>query len=811
LSPCKLSMNNSTEDTATFSSTPAFASLVHVLSNASDSVKAMAEAVMEISELSSSDLIMIVQKSDLNILHDSIAFSLQYMRQLEDLDENDTLVKVLRNNWTHDKEFNNPGYFSGHTDSYKGTELGEALAEKQVSSFLILPISKKANQWGYLCLFEIDAPRLWSNDFIEAMKSVTSILAFFLNNLELSDELHRKELYLKQAVESSNDGNWEMDLMNNSIHFSRQWKAMLGYSDKDLKDEFETFEDLLHPDDRDIVLAVLDPYTKVGLGDYECQYRLRTQRGTYKWVLTRASVLNNNDGLPERFVATNIDVTTRVKFAESLRKEERKYEDLIDSVQEIIFKTDHQGVFTFINSAWERSTGFNPSQIIGQSCIDYIYHEDRELTQKKMKELAAGQSDVNEVFEMRFLTKSGNTVWVEANIAARKTPEGDVEEFYGTFFDIQRRKSAEFSSTYSEEKFTSISDSMADLIVQIDQNGRITFASNASTAIFGAPPDVIKGKKALSFVHPGDRSLVVNEIFSGFRKGSKKIIKEYRIVRVDGKVQWIETLAQPIISQEGEITYLAVIRDIELRKKTEDEIRRNLLQEKRLSELKSRFLTMTSHEFRTPLSSIKSSIELLDMYTSDLDEKKQEAFQKHFNRMISQIDRIDGLLDSIHIVGQSQSDQLDFSPEMTNLEKFIEDVVKKRLDYQDERGIKISVSGASRNVKVDQHHLLVAVKNVMVNALTFSRGAPPPTCEIVYKEDHFCIVVEDFGVGIPENELDKVFESFYRAQNIINENIPGNGLGLMIALRMVREHNGDIAIQSEAGKGTTVSICIPYQ
>ena len=112
--------------------------------------------------------------------------------------------------------------------------------------------------------------------------------------------------------------------MNNSIHFSRQWKAMLGYSDKDLKDEFETFEDLLHPDDRDIVLAVLDPYTKVGLGDYECQYRLRTQRGTYKWVLTRASVLNNNDGLPERFVATNIDVTTRVKFAESLRKRRKK-------------------------------------------------------------------------------------------------------------------------------------------------------------------------------------------------------------------------------------------------------------------------------------------------------------------------------------------------------------------------------------------------------------------------------------------------------------------------------------------------------
>lgn len=804
-------MNNSSEHLVFSSPISSLAALVQVLSNTDDPVQAIAKAMVEISELSKSDLVMIVQKSDLDLLHNSIAFSIPYMKEAEEVNKSDRLVQVLRKNWAHDKELSNPGYFSGHTASYKGTLLGNALEEKQVSSFLIVPISKKTLQWGFLCFFEKEVPRLWSVDFIHSVKSVASFLAFFINNLELTDELKRKELYLKQAVESSNDGNWEIDLMHNSIHFSRQWKAMLGYSEKDLKDEFETFEDLLHPDDKAIVLAVLDPYTKVGLGDYECQYRLRTQRGTYKWILTRASVLSNSNGLPERFVATNIDVTTRVKFTESLRKEERKYEDLIDSVQEIIFKTDSQGSFTYINAAWGRSTGFDTSQVLGQRCVDYIYHADRELVQHKMKELAAGQSDVNEVFEMRFLTKNGDTVWVEANMAARKTAEGDVEEFYGTFFDIQRRKSAEFSSTYNEEKFISISDSMADLIVQIDDKGRIMYASNAATSILGAEPKAVKGKKVLSFVHPGDRALVMNEIFSGFRKGAKKIIKEYRIIRTDGKVQWIETLAQPIISHEGKMTFLAVIRDIELRKKAEDEIRRNLLQEKRLSELKSRFLTMTSHEFRTPLSSIKSSIELLDMYTADLDSKKQEAFQKHFDRMISQVDRIDSLLDSIHIVGQSQSDQLDFSPELTNIENFIEDVVKRRLDYQDDRSIKVSVTGASRNVKVDQHHLLVAVKNIMVNALTFSKGSPPPTCHIVYEEKQFCIAVEDYGVGIPQNELDKVFESFYRAQNIINENIPGNGLGLMIALRMVREHKGDIKITSEVGKGTTVTICIPYQ
>ncbi|MGB0390060.1 MAG: PAS domain S-box protein [Salibacteraceae bacterium] len=717
--------------------------------------------------------------------------------------KNQDLIKSIKN-------------ISGKRNTYFQNVLHEITDErikKEMSnlgaiSVFIIPILFKSKRIGYLAFLEDQVPRLWSKKETSDLISLSQIFGQFFYSEMLDKELFTKEEILQKAIESSNDGYWHIDLQQNKMHFSRQWKRMLGFEESEIEDSFEVFESLLHPEDRDVVLHVLDPYLKIGLGSYECEYRIRNKKGKFIWVLTRAKVNFSENGIPLQFVATNTDVTSRIEYKRKLANSEAKYKRLLGSIHEIIFEVNAKGVVTFLNEAWERHLLFKVQKTLGKTYFTYIHPEDRPIAEGIVLTPYSGKNGNHITHELRLLAANGKSVWMEVHFSLHYDDHKKLKEVKGTLVNIDERKKVELERAASENKLARISENISDLILEIDESGKYLFMSNAVRQMLGRNAKDFIGKKAIHDVHPEEQDFINKNVFNQLLNGAKRVVEQYRFKTGYDDYIWVESIVQPLISVSGKRTFIAALRDISARRKVEQDMKIALAKEKELNEMKSRFITMTSHEFRTPLSSIKSSVELLEMYAEDLGERFIKPFEKHFSKITNQVNRINLLLNNIDTLGKIESMEMPFQPISQNLLEFCSNIIKQQLKEEfPNRDISMEVEGEQKPQLFDPTLLDTLFYNICKNALIYSEEGVD--CKVRFLEESFEIEVSDKGVGIPEEEMPHLFTSFFRAKNIVNHNIPGNGLGLIISKRIADLHSGSIEISSKENEGTIVKVTIP--
>lgn len=727
-----------------------------------------------------------------------------YGGETEEISPQDDLIAAVKKIEDPEKIF-----FGGLTNELSNVSLRADFEKNRIISFLIFPLRAQKKTIGYLALLENDTERLWTKEDKKELNSLSVIFSQYFHSATLERELFTKEDVLQKAIESSNDGYWHIDLTQNQMHFSRQWKRMLGFDEDEIEDSFETFESLLHPSDKEIVLQVLDPYMKIGVGTYECEYRIRNKEGKYLWVLTRANVNFSENGIPLQFVATNTDITSRIEYKRKLAQSEANYKRLISSIHEIIFEIDQKGVITFLNDAWERHLLLKVDKTVGTEASKYIHPDDRATGNKIFQLKYDGEDVIHKTEELKFIAANGKSVWMEVHASVIFNESHELQGVKGTLINIEERKRVEIENKASENKLARISENISDLIAEIDENGNYLFISNAVRGMVGKNPDEFIGRNAILDIHPEDHKRIKANLFDQLLNGAKRVVEQFRVRMAEGGYIWIESVLQPLISASGKRTFIAATRDISARRKVEEEMKLALQKEKELNELKSRFITMTSHEFRTPLSSIKSSVELLEMYAEDLGDRFIKPFEKHFGKITTQVGRINNLLKNIDTLGKIESMEMPFNPVNQNLVEFIQAIINEQIvrEFPD-RKVNLKITGDSRVLIFDPSLFDNLICNVLKNALLYSQDKDVE-CELVFEEEGFTVVISDHGMGIPEDEMSHLFTSFFRAKNIVNLNIPGNGLGLVIAKRIVDIHHGEIKIESEENVGTKVSIQIP--
>ena len=238
---------------------------------------------------------------------------------------------------------------------------------------------------------------------------------------------------------------------------------------------------------------------------------------------------------------------------------------------------------------------------------------------------------------------------------------------------------------------------------------------------------------------------------------------------------------------------------------TQMELRLALEKEKEVNELKSRFISMTSHEFRTPLTTILSSAELLQYNSHKWPQEKKVV---HFERIHSNIQHLVELLNDVLIIGQAEAGKLEFNPEPLDLVQFCCSLVE---DLQLSAGSKHTISFSCQYPELecclDEKVLRHILTNLLSNAIKYSPTGSKVNFELACQNGQAIFQIQDFGIGIPEEDQQHLFESFHRAKNVVN--IPGTGLGLAIVKRSVDLCGGEISFKSEVGVGTTFIVTIP--
>jgi PAS domain S-box-containing protein len=352
----------------------------------------------------------------------------------------------------------------------------------------------------------------------------------------------------------------------------------------------------------------------------------------------------------------------------------------------------------------------------------------------------------------------------------------------------------------AKERVEAILNNSPDGILLLGADHSIQQTNASFDTLFGCQADDYFGQSlaALSRVEDAD---TVTQIIQMVAAEQQRKRFEIRAIRKDGIVFHAE-LSVGFIQGDG---LVCVIRDISERKQAEAALRQALAKEKELGELKSRFVSMASHEFRTPLATIMALTETLSAYRHKLSE---DQIDQRFDKIKVQVGHLKDIMEDVLLLARMQARRVEFNPTRLDLDALCRSVLDEFQSRADVTHlIEYTCHAALRDVMLDPKLMRHIVNNLVSNAIKYSPSDKSIHVHLDHDESTVILEVCDEGMGIPEADLPHLFEPFHRAANV--GAIPGTGLGLVIIKESVELHGGTITVTSQIDVGTTFTIRIP--
>ena len=363
---------------------------------------------------------------------------------------------------------------------------------------------------------------------------------------------------------------------------------------------------------------------------------------------------------------------------------------------------------------------------------------------------------------------------------------------------------AETSLRESQRRYARVVNTISDALASADTGGRITYANAQLCALFRRGPADVTGTPLKDLVTPEDGA-GFDAAWAVALTGQTPPSLELRMLKGDGSLLWMEARLTPICEDTWVEGVQAVFRDISVRRKAEAETLQNLQRERELVDLKSRFVATASHEFRTPLAGMASSITLLRHYA---DRMTSEERRELLDQLDEAIGRMTGLLDNVLLIGKAEATGLRYAPEPVDLAVLGHNVADEIERARTAKGrLRRQFGDLPTRLRLDPALIRHMLGNILSNALKYSPAGGDVVFAMHADGDAVVLTVSDRGIGIPEADLPHLFGGFYRAGNV--GNIPGTGLGLAIVKQAVDLHGGTIAVESRDGEGTCFRITLP--
>ncbi len=409
--------------------------------------------------------------------------------------------------------------------------------------------------------------------------------------------------------------------------------------------------------------------------------------------------------------------------------------------------------------------------------------------------------------------KAGAHDYLMKGTLARLAPA--VERELREASERRQRRVAEQTVRQNEERFRLLIENALDIITILGTDGLIRYESPSVEKVLGYKPEELVGKNILEYIHSQDLENVLNILNQVMQNPKVALSIEFRFLHQDGSWRILEAVGQKFMDSvvgrgsnlPQEISSIVInSRDITERKRAE-EMRHALEKERELSEGRFKFVSMMSHEFRNPLTTIIMSSELLKNFR---DRITQEQTSRCLNQIEIAAKEMTQLLDDILSITKVEVGKLAFNPQPLDLEEFCRNLVEgMRITSGDKYRLSFIIRGECYLGYMDENLLRHILRNLLSNAIKYS----PQGGNVVFEVDVSCekeeviFTIQDNGIGIPPEDQQKLFESFHRGRNV--NTIPGTGLGLCIVKKYVDLHGGKIAMKSDVGVGTTFTVILP--
>jgi PAS domain S-box-containing protein len=640
----------------------------------------------------------------------------------------------------------------------------------------------------------------------KALRDINRQLMYEIADRQLIEEqLRQSQEMLQHIMDNIPQCIFWKDTTSVYLGCNRNFSQLIG---------LDTPEDIVGKTDYDIVpnwdeaeyyrecdLRVMETDTP----EYHVVSRHVRQDGKEAWLETARVPLHDLEGNVTGVLGTFEDISSRKQAEESLRLRDRAIAASSNGIIITDASTPNSPII-YANRAFEQITGYSIEEVLGRDCR-FLQNGDTDQPGLVQLRNAVSQGKGCTVV-LRNYRKDGSLFWNELSISPVHDSSGNLTNYIGIQTDITERQRAAVALLVSQERLHYLLSSSPGVIYSCKPSGdyAATFISENVISMLGY--EVQDFIQTPSFWIDRVFAEDLPRISADLEKllDQEQINYEYRFFHKDGSVRWMFDQAKLVLDDTGTpVEIVGYWLDITERKQLEEELKNALQKEKELNDLRSRFIAMTSHEFRTPLSTILSSAELLQHYRHKWTPEKQLS---HLQRIQNAVHHMTEMLDNVLLIGRAESGKLDLALEEFDLIEYCQYIVEEsKLNIKNYQTINFTTQNKSVQCRMDKKLLGHILTNLLSNALKYSQDSSIIQFSLQLNADRAIFEIQDNGIGITTDDQPHIFESFHRGTNVTH--LQGTGLGLAIVKKCVDTHKGKITVKSQVGIGTTFTVTLP--
>lgn len=641
---------------------------------------------------------------------------------------------------------------------------------------------------------------IWVNTKISALKDTQGRFDGFIavaqditksKKAEQERQIIQKRLLDAQRIAGL--GNWEWDIVNDSLYWSDEIYRIFGLEAQQFQANYKAFIKAVHPDDRKSVDKAVNDAVKLKK-PYDIDHRVIHPDGQVRYVHEQAEVIFNEDNQPYSMSGTVQDITQRKAIEKSLNDLQRRNKMILDSAGDGIYGVDTEGRTTFLNPKAAELTGYSPEELIGKVHHDIIHDRRADGSIYPKAECRIHESYVkgvtNFINDEVFWRKDGTSFPVEYTSTPIRNEQKEIAGAVVVFRDITERKQTEMEL----QRLASFPLYSPIPILEISLAGELAYLNPPTKKAF---PDITTN----AHDHP-----IVQAMLSTITYLPSLPDKWVTFDVIIGEQVYEIYVLFNSISQQ----IRGYVVDITVHKqslKLESEARAAGL----ASKAKSDMLASMSHELRTPLNAIIGFSQVLqEEYYGTLNPQQKE----YLNDILASGRHLMDLINDVLDLAKVEAGKVELEYSTIGLGELLEHsmvVIREKARVHNlTLELVVPPELANKEIQVDERRIRQVIFNLLSNAAKFTPDGGHISLSAKANERWLTVSVTDTGIGIEREFQKKIFEGFFQVKNQITDKTPGTGLGLSLARSIIELHGGHITVASEGkSKGSTFSFTLP--
>ena len=707
------------------------------------------------------------------------------------------------------------------TNSHSRSEIATQLAQQKIVKNIEIQLRRKDNSIA-TCLWSGEIVNINNREHIMASAlDITAQRLFEKQLIEYKQNIIENEERLRLSLKSANQGLYDLNIQTGETITNDQYALMLGYEPSNFVENHDAWQERLHEDDKTYVYKAYNDYINNKTQEYKVEFRQRTKDNKWIWILSLGKIVSyDSAGKPLRLLGTHTDITKYKQIEFELieaknraEASEQHFEALINNAPDSVVINDWNGVIKYASPNALRQFGYEENDIIGQNGTRFVHQDDIAIPMKAFNTIIKNPEQ-KIIATYRFQKKNGEYRWIETTFTNLLT-NNSINGFVLNFTDVTERKQileelikAKVKAEESEFKIRGMFENTHSGILYFTTAGNIIEANNAVIKILGSPSlEVTKQINLLTFQPLID---------VGFSDNIKKCINEKIVIDSDAVYtsKWSKTVYMkyfliPIISNNRVIGVWANLHNLTDLWNTQNELIKAKEKAEESDRLKSAFLRNISHEVRTPMNAISGFTDILCKDTTEKTKRQQYAdiIHKSVNQLLTVVENM--ITIAFIETNQLQIKNVQFAPADLINDLFAEYLwIKNKTDKNDIL-LKIENSiPAELKIVSDYTHLQQILRILLDNSIKFTKKGCIKL-GLTKNENNLNFFVADTGIGIPKEKQEVILKSFTQADDTVRQLFGGMGLGLSIAVGLIKLLGGQLIINSEENKGTLIKFSIP--